>query len=133
MISYLLKHIAKMAICIVLSISVTAAYGSSSHSNHKGHSDVLLEILQLKIKIERLQNQQALSNNLDDLSTNMRNQAITLNHATNLLQQYVAIPESRYPNLEMYHQSLTSRAGIMQEFSLLMHTFQEQLTANTLN
>lgn len=126
--SHLLSFLQKVVICASLSICTFACYGSNDHSSHSGHSDVLLEVLHLKIKIVKLQTQYSLESSLTDLSINIRNQSIALDNATHLLQEYVAIPESRYPNLEMYHQSLISRAGLIQEFSVLLKVFHQQLS-----
>jgi hypothetical protein len=94
-----------------------------------GHSDALLFLLQHKIAIIKLQDKWA------DLPSsqqkeNLNKQGLRLKRAMPILQSYLATPESRYPNMEIYHQSLQSRGALLNDFSQLLVRFQQQSTSN---
>ncbi|MFY0640953.1 MAG: hypothetical protein JXR16_07905 [Bermanella sp.] len=87
--------------------------------DHTGHSDSLLLLLKDKIALQKLIKQ------YPDLSAqaqaqNQKKQRVLFKHAFALLQDYVATPESQYPNMAMYHDSLKSRAVLMNDFVTLM-------------
>ncbi len=94
--------------------------------NHKGHSDALLVLLNEKIAITKLQSKFEALLDTSEKKRNLDKQGIKLIKAMHVIQPYVAIPESRYPNMEMYHQSLISRGGLMEEFAKLMLKHQKQ-------
>ena len=115
---------------LMLITSWEMSYASEEHSDHSSHSDVLLILLQHKIKVQKLQTQfTAIKDSGLDQPTaqkNLQSQANTLHRASKLLEKYLAIPETRYPNMDMYHQSLISRGGLLTEFAGLLKTFQQQ-------
>lgn len=112
-------------VCFGLIIFSQAASAEEDSHDHSGHSDALLEILHAKIKVTKLQNNFAQLNS-DKQFQNLKQQASHLSKATRLLQVYTAIPEGRYPNIAMYHDSLISRAGLIKEFAHILMIFQQQ-------
>lgn len=95
-------------------------------SNHKGHSDALLVLLKEKIDITKLQSRFEALLDTTEKKRNLDKQSMKLIKAMHVIQPYIAIPESRYPNMEMYHQSLISRGELMKEFAELMLEHQKQ-------
>ncbi len=111
---------------IIACLFVQPSLASNDHSNHKSHSDVLLLILKEKITIQKLQDI-FFTSNTEQRTINLIKQSQTISHSMGLIQEYLAIPESRYPNTYMYHQSLISRGSLLQEFAQLLVTYQDQL------
>lgn len=102
---------------ILLFCSTVSA--SEDEHNHAGHSDDLLTLLQYKIAITKLQN------GFEGLTAQEQNKSLTLQHkklnkALPVLQNYIAIPQGRYPNMDMYQQSLQSRAALLNEYAVLL-------------
>jgi len=96
-----------------------AAFASEDHHNHTGHSDDLLTLLQYKIAIGKLQ-KGFTELTPQEKTNNLTSQHAKLNKALPVLRNYIAIPESRYPNLDMYQQSLQSRAALLNEYAELL-------------
>lgn len=99
------------------------------HKHHVGHSDALLFLLQHKIAVTNLQ-QQLEGLSAQDKKENLIKQGRRLRKAMPILQQYMATPESRYPNMEIYHQSLQSRSALLADYTQLLVRFQLQSTSN---
>ena len=104
---------------ILLLLWLFVATVSVADQDHIGHSDILLLLLKDKIALQKLIKQ------YPDLSgqaqaQNQKEQRVLFKHAFTLLQDYVATPESQYPNMSMYHDSLKSRAALMNDFLGLM-------------
>ena len=105
--------------CLILFTGAVSA--SEDDHNHSGHSDDLLTLLQYKIAIGKLQ--KSFSGQApQERNKNLTRQHTTLNKALPVLKNYIAIPESRYPNLDMYHQSLQSRAALLNDYAKLLST-----------
>jgi len=126
--TFVLNPLFLFTMCLLLSTVWHASYGSEEHSDHSSHSDVLLILLQHKIKIQKLQTQFTAIHESEkrNIQLNLKKQASMLHKASMLLEKYLAIPETRYPNMDMYHQSLTSRGGLLKEFAGLLNVFQQQ-------
>lgn len=126
-----LKALALLILTTGLSLSSANALSDPDSHDHRGHSDALLVILQHKIRVQTLQKTfyNLIPGSLEQ-TKNLADQATSIAHGLEVLQSYVAIPESRYPNLEMFHQSLISRAGLMKEYSELMIVFQNMLDSS---
>ena len=62
----------------------------------------------------------------------LKQQSVLISKTIPYIQGYLSIPEARYPNIGMYHQSLISRAGLLQEFSELIIQFHHQSNTNPL-
>jgi len=92
------------------------------HHSHVGHSDALLYLLQHKIAIQKLQAAYPKSNT-EEQRRNLKKQQARFDKIWPILQQYLSIPEARYPNNEMYHQSLISRGALLAEFGLLFQQY----------
>ena len=118
-----------IVLCLTGLLLCQASWGDNEdHGHHINHSDVLLVILQHKIQIQKLQTQYSESLDPHEKDQTLLQQSYKFKKATELLKIYLAIPESRYPNMEMYHQSLISRGGLMQEIAVLLSKYQEQLS-----
>jgi len=117
-------------VCLLIAISMASFKATSDEiehtSNHKGHSDALLVLLKEKIAITELQSKFEALLETSEKKRNLDKQGMKLVKAMHVIQPYVAIPESRYPNMEMYHQSLISRGELMEEFAKLMLNHQKQ-------
>lgn len=126
--TFVLNPLFLFTMCLLLSTVWHASYGSEEHSDHSSHSDVLLILLQHKIKIQKLQTQFTAIHESEkrNIQLNLKKQASMLHKASMLLEKYLAIPETRYPNMDMYHQSLISRGGLLKEFAGLLNIFQQQ-------
>jgi hypothetical protein len=120
------RHYLYNALIIIVCLFVQPSLASNDHTNHKGHSDVLLLILKEKIAIQKLQDI-FLTSSTEQKTLNLIKQSQTIGHSMELMQEYLAIPESRYPNTDMYHQSLISRGSLLQELAQLLVTYQNQL------
>lgn len=115
---------------LLLSVHMNAHAGDQKHTTseqedrheHAGHSDSLLFLLQHKIAIQKLQ--QGFPNQTrTQQQANLEKQQHHFQKVWPILQQYLNIPESRYPNNEMYHQSLVSRGSLLAEFGQLFQQF----------
>ena len=126
--TFVLNPLFLFTMCLLLSTVWHSSYGSEEHSDHSSHSDVLLILLQHKIKIQKLQTQFTAIHESEkrNIQLNLKKQASMLHKASMLLEKYLAIPETRYPNMDMYHQSLISRGGLLKEFAGLLNVFQQQ-------
>ena len=126
--TFVLNPLFLFTMCLLLSTVWHASYGCEKHSDHSSHSDVLLILLQHKIKIQKLQTQFTAIHESEkrNIQLNLKKQASMLHKASMLLEKYLAIPETRYPNMDMYHQSLISRGGLLKEFAGLLNVFQQQ-------
>jgi hypothetical protein len=94
-----------------------------ANNDHIGHSDELLLLLKDKIALQKLLTQYP-DQAPNQQSNNQAQQRALFKRALPRLIRYVAIPESQYPNMTMYHESLKSRASLMQAFAELMHLSQ---------
>ena len=117
---------------------------------HTGHSDQLLVLLNHKLALEKLQRAfRALnhsnttnttntspttsSNNTDDTVNteqqhrNLRRQKHHLDSALPVLNAYIDIPASHYPNTSLYQQSLNNRAALLTDYGSLVSGFYAQL------
>ena len=96
---------------------------SEEHNHSATHSDALLFLLTHKIALKKLQSQFEDAGS-DGKINNLNKQKKHLEKALPVLNGYMARPESRYPNMQMYHESLISRGAILADFSeLLGHYF----------
>lgn len=103
----------------VILLLFSAVSASNDEHNHTGHSDDLLTLLQYKITIAKLQN------GFEGLTAQEKIKSLKLQHkkinqALPVLQNYMAVPEGRYPNMDMYQQSLQSRAALLNEYAQLL-------------
>ena len=104
---------------ILLLLCLLCATVSVADQDHNGHSDSLLLLLKDKIALQKLIKQYpSLSGH--EQAQNQAKQRVLFKHAFALLESYVATPESQYPNMSMYHDSLKSRAALMNDFVALM-------------
>lgn len=113
----------KRFICVCFFLFSTVVLSAEHHDEHIGHSDDLLLILKDKISVQKLIAQYPQLSKSQQID-NLQQQQKLLYRALNLLTLYVAVPEGQYPNLDMYHQSLKSRASLMLEFAHLMKVSQ---------
>lgn len=120
------------SVCLVIVVSMASFSASSAdtdHSNHhKGHSDALLILLKEKIAIKKLQSAFVLLDTREK-KLNLDKQGKSILMAMYIIQPYIAIPESRYPNMVMYHQSLINRGELLEEFAEVMLKHQEQINS----
>ncbi len=99
------------------------ATASEKHNHSATHSDALLFLLTHKIALKKLQTQFEDASS-DEKVDNLNNQKQHLEKALPVLNGYMARPETRYPNMQMYHESLKSRGAILADFSdLIGHYF----------
>lgn len=104
---------------ILLLLCLFVSIISVADQDHSGHNDNLLLLLKDKISLQKLITQYpALP--AQQQAQNLAQQRLLFRHALSLLKDYVAIPESQYPNMAMYHDSLKSRAALMNDFVELM-------------
>ncbi len=109
-------------LAVLVSLSTITCLADEDHGSH---ADYLLFLLQHKIAINKLQeqwpklDQQAKSNNF-------KKQSKHLNAALPKLKRYMSVPESRYPNLDMYAQSLESRSSVLSDYTDLLIQFHRQ-------
>ena len=101
---------------VLLSILLTQV---SFADEHIGHSDDLLLLLKDKIALQKHLNQPPAPNSEQARHHQLQQHRLLLRALTRL-QHYVAISENQYPNMDIYHQSLKSRAALMQDFANLM-------------
>ncbi len=92
---------------------------SEKHNHSATHSDALLFLLTHKIALKKLQSQFEEAST-DERVANLNGQKKHLEKALPVLNGYMARPESRYPNMQMYHESLKSRGAILADFSVLI-------------
>ncbi len=106
----------------MLLLATSMAVASEDHSHH---SDDLLFLLQHKIAIGKLQ---AKLPNLEnkEKTHNRQKQQKHFKKALPKLKRFMAVPESRYPNLDMYAQSLQSRGALLKDFTELLLVFHSQ-------
>jgi hypothetical protein len=103
----------------LLLLGLNIALVAHADNDHSGHSDDLLLLLKDKIELQTLvKNYPSLSE--QEQALNSARQRILFKRSLSRLKHYVATPESQYPNMSMYHESLKSRAVLMQGFSALM-------------
>lgn len=116
-----IRSVFLLILCIIFQ-NVTA---DEDHKHHVGHSDALLYLLQYKITVKKLQGK---FNELGikEQASNLRKQGRYLKKAMPILESYISIPESHYPNMDMYHQSLQSRGALLEEYTHLLVRFQQQ-------
>ena len=106
-----------LSICLNLLASLSVA-----SDDHSGHSDDLLFLLQHKIAISKLQKKH-LALPPSEQNSNRQQQTRHFNKALPKLTRYMAVPESRYPNLDMYAQSLKSRSALLNDYAQLLLQF----------
>ncbi len=112
-----------MTKCLALTVCLTLlASLSFASDDHSSHSDDLLLLLQHKIAITKLQNKRPDLKKSEQIS-NRQLQARHFNTALPKLKRYLAVPESRYPNMDMYAQSLQSRGALLNDFAQLLLKF----------
>ncbi len=105
-----------MCLCLGLLANISVA-----SDDHSGHSDNLLLLLQHKIAITKLQKALTKLTAIDKVENRTR-QARHFKAALPKLKHFMAVPESRYPNMDMYAQSLQSRAALLDDYAqLLLH------------
>jgi len=109
----------RLFISMSLALGLLFAITSWADERHNGHSDDLLLLLKDKIKLQKLIKQypDAASEQKKQIRVTQR---ALFKRALPRLKRYVAVPESQYPNMAMYHESLQSRAALMQDFADLM-------------
>jgi len=108
---------------VILSICLSLLTSPSLASDdHSGHSDDLLFLLQHKIAISKLQKKRPELPPSEQV-TNRQQQTRHFNKALPKLTRYMAVPESRYPNLDMYAQSLKSRSALLNDYAQLLLQF----------
>ena len=111
--------ISRLFISLSFTLGLLLVLPSWADERHTGHSDDLLLLLKDKIQLQKLIKQYPDAS--PEQQTQIRaTQHALLKRALPRLRRYVAIPESQYPNMAMYHESLKSRAALMQNFADLM-------------
>ncbi len=90
--------------------------------DHSHHSDDLLFLLQHKIAIGKLQKKFPTLGKQEAVN-NRQKQQKHFKKALPKLKRFMAVPESRYPNLDMYAQSLQSRGALLEDFAELLLVF----------
>lgn len=105
-------------LCFLL-LGLNMALIVQADNNHNEHNDDLLLLLKDKILLQKLIKQYP-SLSAQKQADNRTKQSTLFKRSLSRLQRYVATPESQYPNMAMYHDSLKSRAALMQDFSNLM-------------
>lgn len=105
-------------LCFLL-LGLNIALIAQADNNHSGHNDDLLLLLKDKILLQKLIKQYP-SISAQEQAKNRTKQRTLFKRSLSRLQRYVATPENQYPNMAMYHDSLRSRAALMQDFSNLM-------------
>lgn len=106
----------RFALLITLIIACSSVFADDDHS---GHSDDLLLILKDKIALQKL------IKGFDHLPSaeqvaNLQQQSKLFQRMMHRLSNYMAIAENHYPNLQMYHESLKSRAALLSEITQLI-------------
>ncbi len=109
------------AMCLCLGLLANASFASDDHS---GHSDDLLLLLQHKIAITKLQKALPRLASIEQLENRTR-QARHFKTALPKLKRFMAVPESRYPNIDMYAQSLQSRSALLSDYAQLLLQFHD--------
>ncbi len=107
------------AMCLCLAFLANMSVASDDHS---GHSDDLLFLLQHKIAITKLQKTLPKLTSIEKMENRTR-QARHFKTALPKLKRFMAVPESRYPNIDMYAQSLQSRAALLDDYAQLLLQF----------
>jgi len=104
-------------------------YAAKEHKHSATHSDALLFLLGEKIAIKKLQARldQDITNKQQE--DNLNEQKRRLGNALPVLDEYMSRPESRYPNMQMYHESLKSRGAILSDFSDLINGYFHGISA----
>jgi len=125
----LLIQIKTFVVSLILICCASMSTADESDHHHDGtHSDDLLYLLQYKIAISKLQ--QAFSGQSpEEQASNLAQQQTRFNKAMPLLKRYLEEPESRYPNMSIYHQSLQSRGALLADYVELLAHHSEQLQA----
>lgn len=112
-----------MTRCALLITLIMACLSVFADDDHSGHSDDLLLILKDKIVLQKL------IKGFEQLPpaeqvANLQQQGKLFKRMMHRLNAYVAIPENHYPNLQMYHESLKSRAALVSEITQLVSQYQ---------
>ena len=98
-------------------------YAAKEHNHSASHSDALLFLISEKLAIKKLQKQLNNDLSIKQKTDNLKEQKQRLNDALPVLNEYMSRPESRYPNMQMYHKSLESRGAILSDFSSLINGY----------
>jgi hypothetical protein len=114
--------IKRVLLTVWLGLLANASLASDDHSNH---SDDLLLLLQHKIAITKLQKTWSNTSPEAQLANHSR-QAQHFKVALPSLKRFMAVPESRYPNMDMYAQSLQSRSALLNDYAQLLLQFHAQ-------
>ncbi len=111
-------------LCGLFLLALITVQNCIASDDHVGHSDDLLILLQHKIALVKLQTQ---FENLavNEQSLNRAQQTTHFEKALPRLKRYLAIPQSRYANLDMYAQSLESRSALLQDYAKLIFNFHQ--------
>ncbi len=115
--------IKRILVTLSLTLGLILAMTSLAEERHTGHSDDLLLLLKDKIALQKLLKTYP-NESLEQQARSRSKQRVLFQRALPRLTRYVAIPENQYPNMAMYHESLKSRAALMQNFADLMHQSQ---------
>lgn len=108
---------------LLLAVFCQPLLAAKDHSHNASHSDALLFLLGEKIAIKKLQSELASTQSEQERSNNLNIQKRRLGKAMPILDEYLSRPESRYPNMQMYHESLKSRGAILKDYSSLINGF----------
>lgn len=114
-----------LLLMILVTVVSMPCWAEDDHDRHTGHSDDLLYLLQHKIAVSKLQDKFEMQS-LEEQVDNLKQQGQRLKRAMPIMRSYLATPESRYPNMEIYHQSLQSRGSLLQDYTHLLVRFQQQ-------
>ena len=122
-------RIKALIVSLILVCCASMSTADESDHHHDGtHSDDLLYLLQYKIAISKLQ--RAFSDQSPkEQASNLAQQQTRFNKAMPILRRYLETPESRYPNMAIYHQSLESRGALLADYVKLLTHHSQQLQA----
>lgn len=123
------KRVAFSIFSILLFSFCQPLYAAKEHNHSATHSDALLFLLGEKIAIKKLQAKIGQSPSKKLKTDNLNNQKRRLAAALPVLNEYMSRPESRYPNMQMYHESLKSRGAILSDFSVLLNGYFQGISA----
>ena len=104
-------------------------YAANEHNHNSTHSDALLFLLGEKLALKKLQVELNQDTSAEQKTANLEKQKQHLNSALPVLNDYLSRPESFYPNMQMYHDSLKSRGAILSDFSSLIHDYFKGVSA----
>ena len=131
--AWMIKHKARLycLVSLLLFSFCHSLYAAKEHNHSASHSDDLLFLLGEKLAIKKLQAQFNQELSIEQKTDNLKEQKQRLNDALPVLNEYMSRAESRYPNMQMYHDSLKSRGVILSDFSRLINGYFQGVTTQS--